>query len=82
MSWTGTASAISNPEYEWALFHNLCLNDGITVVLPKSNADIGSPKYRILLGSVTENMVDTVGLPNVFDCTIPYGLLPSFLLFF
>ena len=35
-----------------AIFH-LCLNEGITVVALKSEAEIGSPKYRILLGLVS-----------------------------
>ena len=40
---------MNKPEYECALFSHLCLNEGITVVALKSKAEIGSPKYRILL---------------------------------
>ena len=48
-------------------------------MLLKPNAEIGSPKYRIRLASVPERLPDTTGAPEVFDWTIPYGLLPSFL---
>ena len=34
-----------------AIFY-LCLNEGITAAALKSKAEIGSPKYRILLGLV------------------------------
>ena len=43
---------MNNPLYERAQFPHLCLNGGITVVALKSKAEIGSPKYRILLGLV------------------------------
>ena len=44
---------------------NLKPIDGITVVLPKSKAEIGSPKYLILLGLLFVKLAETVGLPNV-----------------
>ena len=52
MSRRGTLSAISEPEYECALFRQRCLNEGIIVVALKSNMEIGSPKYLILSGDV------------------------------
>ena len=70
---------MNQPEYECAEFLNLCLNDGIVVVRLKSNAEIGSPKYLILLRLLFAKLADTVGDPNVLDCIMPYGLSPSFL---
>ena len=43
---------MNKPEYGCAGLFHLCLNEGITVVALKSKAEIGSPKYRILLGLV------------------------------
>ena len=43
---------MNKPEYECDELFHLCLNEGITVVALKSKAEIGSPKYRILLGLV------------------------------
>ena len=48
-SCTGILSGIDNPEYECAELFHLCEKEGITVVAFKPNADIGSPKYLILL---------------------------------
>ena len=48
----GTASFMNRPEYECAELFHLCLNEGMTVVALKSNIEIRSPKYRILLGLV------------------------------
>ena len=70
---------MNKPEYECAELLNRCLNDGITVVLLKSNADIGSPAHLILLELVPEKLPDTTGAPKVLLCINPYGLLPSFL---
>ena len=55
----------------------------MTLVALKSNADIGSPKYLILLGFFSPKAFpDITGAPKVLLCIIPYGLLPSFLYFF
>ena len=71
MSWTGTASLIIKLEYECAELLNVCLNDGINVVLLKSNAEIGSPVHLILLGVVPEKLLDITGAPELLDCIMP-----------
>ena len=43
---------MNKPFYECAKLLNLNPNDGITVVALKSKAEIGSPRYLILLGLV------------------------------
>ena len=48
----GTASFMNKPEYECAGLFHLCLNEGMIVVALKSEAEIGSPNYRIRLGLV------------------------------
>ena len=48
----GTASFMNKPEYGCAELFHLCLNEGMVAAALKSKAEVGSPKYRILFGSV------------------------------
>ena len=52
VSWIGIASFMNNPLKECALCFHLKPNEGMTVVLLKSKALIGSPKYLILSGDI------------------------------
>ena len=60
---------MNKPEYECAELFQRCLTEGMIVVALKSKAEIGSPKYRILLRLVLVS--DEILLAKSLDTFLP-----------
>ena len=60
---------MNEPEHECAELFHLCLNGGMIAVALKSKAEIGSPRYRILLGLVL--LSDVILLAKSVDTFLP-----------